>query len=319
MTTVTTTRLMPDPQRFPPGTLVSAYRASAWSGHDRSVAPTGAADVGPVAVAADGSLTFTGLTDQTTYFAWAAGSGPPVRFATRHDLVDDIAGGDVVVYNTTAAAWPPRPNVSSVVTWYGPLTTAGNPPDIRDGDVVVDTAAAASSGGSFEKAIGICRTYAAAELITSSQAVTADRMNYMRLKGAMAGSTGAGIAVAVTNAAAIMGIAVYANSGAGDAAVPGARKCTTGPVTGASFPASASLTKIPWLEGATDVVEGDWLGFVCNDAATARFYRNGTLLPATPAAAAKTLAQNTVINGTPPANAAGTFVSQAVWYGRVFQ
>src|SRR5205823_637407 len=100
MSAITTARLTPDPQRFPPGTNVSAYRGSAWSGHDRSVAPTGAADAGPVAVAADGSLTFTGLTDQTTYFAWAAGSGPPVRFATRHDYADDLAGGAV---NTTVS------------------------------------------------------------------------------------------------------------------------------------------------------------------------------------------------------------------------
>lgn len=91
--TITTARLTPDPQRFPPGTNVSAYRSSAWSSSDRSVAPTGAADVGPVAVAADGSLTFTGLTDQTTYFAWAAGTGAAVRFSTRHDYADDLAQG----------------------------------------------------------------------------------------------------------------------------------------------------------------------------------------------------------------------------------
>jgi hypothetical protein len=91
MTAVTTAVLHPDPQRFPPGTQVSAYRANAWSGHDRSVPPTGAADVGPIAVAADGSLSFAGLTDQTTYFAWAADSGAPVRFATRHDYADDFA------------------------------------------------------------------------------------------------------------------------------------------------------------------------------------------------------------------------------------
>jgi hypothetical protein len=93
MTAITTARLTPDPQRFPPGTAVSAYRGSAWSSSDRSVPPTGAADAGPVAVAADGTLTFAGLTDQTTYFAWAAGTGMPVRFATRHDYADDLASG----------------------------------------------------------------------------------------------------------------------------------------------------------------------------------------------------------------------------------
>lgn len=90
MPPITTAVLHPPPDRFPPGTSVSAYRSNAWSGTDRSVPPTGAADVGPFAVAGDGSLTFTGLTDQTTYFAWSSGSGPPVRFSTRHDNADDI-------------------------------------------------------------------------------------------------------------------------------------------------------------------------------------------------------------------------------------
>lgn len=91
MTAIMTARLTPDPQRFPPGTAVSAYRASAWSSSDRSVAPTGPADAGPVNVAVDGTLTFSGLTDQTTYFAWAAGAGAPVRFTTRHDYADDLS------------------------------------------------------------------------------------------------------------------------------------------------------------------------------------------------------------------------------------
>lgn len=77
--------------RFPPGTSVGAYRGSAWSGTDRTVAPTGAADVTAV-VAADGTLSFAGLTDQVTYRAYAAGSGAPVIFSTRHDRVDDAFG-----------------------------------------------------------------------------------------------------------------------------------------------------------------------------------------------------------------------------------
>jgi hypothetical protein len=129
MTAITTARLTPDPQRFPPGTSVSAYRGSAWSSSDRSVAPTGAADVGPVAVAADGTLTFAGLTDQTTYFAWAAGSGAPVRFTTRHDYVDDLAVPAVRVGddNTFTGA-----NTFNGVVQARSYATFGNPGSLAD-------------------------------------------------------------------------------------------------------------------------------------------------------------------------------------------
>jgi lysophospholipase L1-like esterase len=99
MTVITTATCHPDPQRFPPGTVVGAYKATAWSGRDHTVAPTGAADTSAT-VQADGSLTFSGLTDQTAYFGYAAGSGS-FRFSTRHDYADDISAS--LVGNTRLA------------------------------------------------------------------------------------------------------------------------------------------------------------------------------------------------------------------------
>jgi hypothetical protein len=88
MTAITTATCHPDPQRFPPGTVVGAYKPTAWSGRDHTVAPTGAADT-TATVQADGTLSFAGLTDQTAYFGYAAGSGA-FRFSTRHDYADDV-------------------------------------------------------------------------------------------------------------------------------------------------------------------------------------------------------------------------------------
>lgn len=67
--------------KFPVGTNVSAYPQSA----KQSGGPPGAAAAaGPVAVAADGSLTFVGLADATAYTAYAAPGGVPtyVDFTT---------------------------------------------------------------------------------------------------------------------------------------------------------------------------------------------------------------------------------------------
>jgi hypothetical protein len=96
---ITTATCHPDPQRFPPGTVVGAYKATAWSGRDFTAAPTGAADTSAT-VAADGSLSFTGLTDQTSYIGYAGGA--TVRFSTRHDRVDDTvtSGGDNTLTGT---------------------------------------------------------------------------------------------------------------------------------------------------------------------------------------------------------------------------
>lgn len=66
---MTTVVLRPDPQLFPAGTTVGAFPRSRW-GIALEGAPSGSA-VQSVAVAADGTLTYTTLTDGTEYVATA--------------------------------------------------------------------------------------------------------------------------------------------------------------------------------------------------------------------------------------------------------
>lgn len=227
--------------------------------------------------------------------------------------IDASTGSPLVVNNQSIVVYDGSWPASRPVTAYPILAIGPTQPSwLANGDAFVDTDdTAASSGGSFEQSIGICRTFADPETITNTGAVTANRINYMRIKGNCLGSTGAAIAVATTSTGN-MGLAVYSNSGSGEGAVPGARKCTTGSVT---VPA-VGMVKLNWLEGATDVVEGDWLGFVCDDATTARFYRNATLYPRTEMVTGLNLAQSGS-SAVPPSTAASTFGNQAVFYGKI--
>src|SRR4051794_9465665 len=64
--------LHPDPQRFPAGATVKAYKRSNFPGvWDLTGAPAGSQDASAT-VASDGSVTFTGLTDDTAYVIYAA-------------------------------------------------------------------------------------------------------------------------------------------------------------------------------------------------------------------------------------------------------
>ena len=140
MATITSARIAPPSDRFPPGTLVGAYRGNAWSGADKTVAPTGAADA-TATVAADGSLTFSGLTDGTSYHAYAAASGAPVRFTTRHDRADDIASALV-----GGAAGKPRYGMRMSIIADSILgATVANGLAQRGGDIA--SYASAVSGG----------------------------------------------------------------------------------------------------------------------------------------------------------------------------
>jgi hypothetical protein len=72
--------------RFPAGTTVNAYPLSQfpagqlpWSG----ALPSGASSAGSATVAADGSLTITGLPANTEYYAYASTPDRYVLFATR--------------------------------------------------------------------------------------------------------------------------------------------------------------------------------------------------------------------------------------------
>jgi hypothetical protein len=208
---------------------------------------------------------------------------------------------------TYSNGWPSaRPATPYPILAVGPSA----PSWLQTGDIFADQTAITTSGGSFWRSIGLCRTCGSPEAVTSSQSVTANRINYMRLQGDCAASTGAAIGVSVSSGN--VGIAVYSNSGSSEAAVPGVQKATTGSVT---CPA-AGMVKVPWIGGAVDVVEGDWLAFVCDDATTAKFWRQGTLYPASAIANGLCIAQ-TGSSTTPPANATATFVSQAMWLGKV--
>lgn len=87
--------------RFPAGTSVSAYLASNWL--QSQLPPTGApqgAAAATASVAADGSLTFTGLADDARYYAYAQVGGQDryVKFST---LRKGIVTNRVILPNVT--------------------------------------------------------------------------------------------------------------------------------------------------------------------------------------------------------------------------
>jgi hypothetical protein len=80
---VATAILHPDTQRFPVGATVKAYKRSNFPGiWDFTGAPAGSQDASAT-VASDGSITFTGLTENTDYVLYAATPDRYAQFATR--------------------------------------------------------------------------------------------------------------------------------------------------------------------------------------------------------------------------------------------
>jgi hypothetical protein len=75
--------LHPDAQRFPVGATVKAYKRANFPGiWDFTGAPAGSQDASAT-VASDGSVTFTGLTENTDYVIYAASPDRYAQFATR--------------------------------------------------------------------------------------------------------------------------------------------------------------------------------------------------------------------------------------------
>jgi hypothetical protein len=110
---MTTVVLKPDPQQFPAGTTVGAYPRSRW-GIALEGAPSGSA-VESHAVASDGSLTYTTLTDGTEYVATAVVTSVRrfVRFQSgplilRNPVfVGGYSDGQVPVWNATNGRFEP--------------------------------------------------------------------------------------------------------------------------------------------------------------------------------------------------------------------
>lgn len=111
--------LNPDPQKFPAGATVKAYKRSNFPAIPAtpSGAPVGSQDASAT-VASDGSVTFTGLTDNTAYVLYAAS---PDRYATfsTPDATSSSAVEPTIATNTGATA-------SGVGTYADAEVASGN-------------------------------------------------------------------------------------------------------------------------------------------------------------------------------------------------
>lgn len=141
---------------FPVGTNVSAYPRSNWTTGQLPIsgAPVGSAAAGPVAVAADGSLTFAGLRTKVDYVAHASvgGVNKYVGFrATGDDGKDDDIGRAAISAatlgdNTVVAAITGK---KIQVIGFGLVATAANTVKFKSGagtDLTGGMALAANGG-----------------------------------------------------------------------------------------------------------------------------------------------------------------------------
>jgi hypothetical protein len=214
---------------------------------------------------------------------------------------------------TWDGSWPAtRPATPFAVAAIGPTA----PPWLLEGDSFTDTDAIQAAGGSFKKNIGMCRTTGAWEFLTAARAPAANQILYMRLEGEKIDSVGAQVGIQLTDAApGHVCYSLHASSGVGEAAVPGARKATTGIV---NFPA-AGFPTVPWLTDATlidnDAKEGDWLA-IATDSAVGKFYGNGALFPRNEISGGIARFQNAVVALTDPAPV-GTSLSTFWLTGKV--
>jgi hypothetical protein len=118
--------LRPDLQRFPVGTSVGVYLRSAWPGGIVFGAPQGAA-IATVAVAADGTLPFTGLGFAVEYVGYAASPDRFLRFSPGSYYVSS-AGNDSNDGASPATPWKTLAKVN------GATFVAGDRVLLRRGD-----------------------------------------------------------------------------------------------------------------------------------------------------------------------------------------
>ena len=141
---------------FPVATNVSAYPRSNWTTSQLPItgAPVGSSAAGPTAVAADGSLTLTGLRTKTDYVAYAQVGGVHryVGFrATGDDGKDDDIGRAAISTaasgDTTLVAAVPGKKIK--VIGYALVSTAANSIKFKSGagtDLTGAMALAANGG-----------------------------------------------------------------------------------------------------------------------------------------------------------------------------
>lgn len=139
---------------FPVGTNVSAYPVSNWTAATLppSGAPVGSSAAGPTAVAADGSLTFTGLRTKTDYVAYASVGGVHryVRFRARgddgrDDDIDRAVISTAALGDTTLVAAVPGKRIK--VIGYTIVSTAANAIKFRSGTTDITGAMALAANG----------------------------------------------------------------------------------------------------------------------------------------------------------------------------
>jgi hypothetical protein len=122
-------------QAWPEGTVVNVYRAASLpAGATVPVGPTAA----PAATVSGGSVTFTGLTENVRYVAYAGGVSryflvapiDPTDTRSLRSRVDELAvstgstsGGGIAACVFNGSTWPARP-AATVVHWIG-----GSPAD----------------------------------------------------------------------------------------------------------------------------------------------------------------------------------------------
>lgn len=104
---------------FPVGTSVAAYLATGLGHTPSSGAPAGSA-VETETVQADGTLTFTGLTNGRTYILYASSNGHYLR------VMENAVSGPRGSVVWTGGGVPPRPAEFRFVDWVGPDDPAAN-------------------------------------------------------------------------------------------------------------------------------------------------------------------------------------------------
>jgi hypothetical protein len=215
------------------------------------------------------------------------------------ELTQDGAGGrtiSVVAPTLTTLVGPFQPNAAinaiSLLTLYSP-----------DGTGLLGIASVVGDEPEpvFEPFYERCVTIDPRTATNQANLVGANRTAYMRAMGSKAGATAIRFIVAVTGGN--ISVAVFANTGSGLTAAPGARKGVSATV---ATPAVGTQTLA--LGAATDVEAGDWLA-ISADSITPEFRRSAN----GPADGYIGLSTQQSVHPA-PANAASLFAASQAFY-----
>lgn len=230
--------------RFPAGTSVGAYPRSAWGGvSSPEGAPSGAA-LETKTVGSDSSLTFTTLTDGTTYYAWA-----------------NVGGQDVIVGFRPGATRPSRSSRYSEGDWSGSKVPVWNPATGQ-----WDPGTTSTGGGVTQTpgSSGHPSLLAPANLqsVAGSSAMTANQVRGVRARAGKAGTL-ANLYICVNAASGNLAAGVYTSD------QPRALLWSSGTIVTPTGPGWVSV-------GAPNIAltQGQEVDLVVQpDNATATFYR----------------------------------------------